>query len=225
MLRDCRGKTQACRSGASRPKSDGPISTPAIISATTGGWPTRAPSQATPRQAARISASWRKKRAESSTLDISSHLGSKDRVEPEPQRAGGPQRGEGAARDVVGVEELERAAGFRRVEHRTEDEAARALPRLGDEHRLAREVPALRGGEDHGALRLVPARVDELVEELAPGTAGGGEAEHPQLAAGALRAPGVDGGEVGGTVVSDRPAVADGGRPGIEHGAAGPAPA
>jgi hypothetical protein len=51
------GKTHACTSGATKPNSDGPSSTPATISLTTCACPNRAPINPTTRHAAKMTAS------------------------------------------------------------------------------------------------------------------------------------------------------------------------
>ena len=59
------GEEPACSAGARSPKSEGPRNTPAIISPTTWGCPTRRASAPTTRQAARMTNICRKKAAES----------------------------------------------------------------------------------------------------------------------------------------------------------------
>ncbi len=51
---DAAGKTHACASGATSPNNDGPSSTPATISLTTGACPTRVPTIPTTRHAVRM---------------------------------------------------------------------------------------------------------------------------------------------------------------------------
>jgi hypothetical protein len=70
MGRDSDGKRWALAAGKSHPKSEGPMSTPAIISLTTCDWPSLRKIQPVPRHTARMKASWRKKRTESSWADM-----------------------------------------------------------------------------------------------------------------------------------------------------------
>src|SRR5215204_1503961 len=107
-----------------------------------------------------------------------------------------PQRGDRPRRHVEGVEDTEGALLAFCVERLTDDGPA-AAARFGEEERLAAEVVEGRRLVDVARARAAPARVDELVEELAPAPARGGDAEHPEVLAGQRRPARVNRGEVG----------------------------
>src|SRR2546423_1216846 len=84
-------------------------------------------------------------------------------------------------RHVEGVEDRKCAYRSLRVEHLTDYCPGLLVARVADEYRLPAQVVRRRRLIDVAYARVVPVRVDEMVEELAPAPARGRDAEHPEV--------------------------------------------